>query len=116
MKSYMNPPEIVKKILTICLKLQAGINKSIKVNEKNDSIISDPWKGCMMMMSNPSTFVQICIEIFERIGQDPVLDRHIEEVKKKDWDSEKLSIANVSKISRACAVLTEWIKEVLETS
>ena len=54
-----------------------------------------------------------CKGIFQHIGKNPVLDRHIQEVR-KELDDPKFTYEKVKNCSRAASVLFMWIKDVVD--
>ena len=105
------PPKGMPVVLA-CLRLQAGISSDVDVNSKADPK-SETWLSCQKMMKHPRKFVKECIEIFDKIGKDACLDRHIKEVK-NTLKPDDLDLNQLKHASIALYVLGGWLQAVID--
>ena len=76
--AFARPPPLVLKILQKVQIILAGFFPSIQVDNKGDPKSSE-WGTCVRMV-NLAGFKNACRDIWEVIGQEGVVDRHIGQI------------------------------------
>ena len=113
LKALKQIPEKGMPVMLACLKLQAGISPDVDITSKADPK-TPTWQACQKMMKNPRKFVKECMELFDKLGKDATLDRHVEDVR-KTLKPEDLDLFTLKCISHAMWALGGWVQAVLNS-